>query len=150
MRKLISQSAFLAAASMLALPVFALSATEKTPESGRWVTESGNLVVDISPCGQALCGTVVKVIANRSMSKQDGAMTSADGSSPLGLKILTNFAPSGEGEWKGRIYNRENGKTYDGIISLAAPDQLKVHGYKVLPIFGKTQIWRRVAAEGAK
>ncbi len=146
----ISQSALLVTAFVLALPVFAHAMSPKVPETGRWVTESGNIEVDIAPCGKFLCGTIVKVIANRSMSKQNGVMTSADGRSPLGMKILTDFAPSGDGEWIGRIYNRENGKTYDCLMSLAAPDQLKVHGYKGLPLFGKTQIWRRVSAESAK
>jgi uncharacterized protein (DUF2147 family) len=127
-------------------PAFAHAAG--TPgELGRWLTESGNLEIDIAPCGEALCGTVVKVIANRSMSGP-GAITPADTRSPLGMKILTDFMPSGDGEWKGRIYNRENAETYDCVMTLAAPDQLKVRGYKGLPLFGKTQVWRRAPAGG--
>lgn len=134
-----------------ALSLFAIGAsaqhqgaTSADPaQVGRWVTESGNLEVDIAPCGQALCGTVAKVIANRSMSDPSKAM---DGPSPLGLKILTDFVPTGAGEWQGQIFNRENGKTYDCLMSLNAPDQLKLHAYVGTPMMGKSQIWRRVAA----
>jgi uncharacterized protein (DUF2147 family) len=63
----------------------------------------------------------------------------------LGLKILTDFRPSGEGEWQGHIYNRENGKTYSCLMTLAAPEQLKVRPYIGLSLFGQTQIWQRVA-----
>lgn len=149
MKKLFAQSILLAAAS-LASPAFAQGITAAPAQTGRWLTESGNFEVEIAPCGKALCGTVVKVIANRSMGKTDAAATPADTRSPLGMKILSDFAPAGEGEWKGSIYNRENGKTYDCLISVVAPGQLKVHAYKLLPLFGKTQIWRRVSAEGAK
>lgn len=134
----------------LVLPAFAQAATGALPETGRWLTESGNLEVEIAPCGQALCGTVVKVIANRSMSKPDAPMTPADNRSPLGMKILSDFVPSEDGEWRGHIFNRENGETYHCLMSLAAPDQLKVRGYKGLPLFGKTQIWHRVSVEAAR
>jgi uncharacterized protein (DUF2147 family) len=150
MKKILARSILLVAGAALSLSALAQAATSASPESGRWLTESGNLEVDIAPCGPALCGTVVKVIANRSMSKSDAAMAPVDKRSPMGMKILSDFVSSGEGEWKGRIYNRENGETYDCLMSMAAPDQLKVRGYKGFPLFGKTQIWRRVAIEAAQ
>lgn len=143
-----------AAFSLLALGACAQqqAATPAKPaeaaQVGRWVTESGNLEVDIAPCGQALCGTVAKVIDNKSMS--DPSKSMADGPSPLGMKILTDFVPTTAGEWQGQIFNRENGKTYDCLMSVSAPDQLKLHAYVGTPMMGKSQIWRRVAATDRK
>ena len=34
---------------------------------GRWLTDNGNLEIEIAPCGAALYGTVTKVLAIRSM-----------------------------------------------------------------------------------
>lgn len=112
--------------------------------TGRWLTESGNLEIDIKPCGERLCGIVATVLDNRSMSRSQQAMTSADGRSPLGMTILSDFADTAHGSWNGRIYNRENGKTYDCLMTLASVDRLEIRGYKVLPLIGKTQIWTRV------
>ena len=112
---------------------------------GHWITESGNLEVSIEPCAQALCGTVVKVLGNRSMKKTDEVMDPVDKRPALGMKILTDFVGNGDGELQGHIYNRENGKTYDCLLSEEAPDRLKVRAYKFLPLFGKTQIWKRVS-----
>ena len=118
---------------------------------GRWVTESGNLEVDVAACGDAFCGTVVRVLANRSMSTPGADMAPADAKPALGMKILTDLRPAGTGEWKGEIYNRENGKTYSALLSVPAPDQLLIRAYLGLPVFGKTQVWRRVAQpEAAK
>jgi hypothetical protein len=39
-----------------------------SPPTGRWLTESGNLEVVVAPCAADLCGTVARVLANRSMS----------------------------------------------------------------------------------
>ncbi len=112
---------------------------------GTWLTDSGNLEIEIARCGEALCGKVTKVLANRSMSGS-GEMVSADKRDPLGMTLLKDFKPSGEGEWSGEIYNRENAKTYSCKISLGTPDQLVLRPYVGLPLFGKTVIWTRVAA----
>lgn len=112
---------------------------------GRWLTESGNLEVDLAPCGDGLCGTVARVISDRSMSGAKPAAAPADAPALLGLKILKDFVPSGKNEWKGQIYNRDEGKNYDCVMTFVPPDQLNVRGYKMIPLFGKTQVWRRVA-----
>jgi uncharacterized protein (DUF2147 family) len=130
-----------------AAPVFSGSAAATQPGTpfGRWITDNGNLEVEIARCGEAICGTVVKVLANRSMSGS-GEMVAADNRDPLGMVLLKNFTPSGEGEWQGEIYNRENAKTYSCKLSLENPDQLVVRPYVGLPLFGKTLVWRRTAA----
>jgi uncharacterized protein (DUF2147 family) len=112
---------------------------------GRWLTDNGNLEVEIARCGAAFCGTVVKVLANRSMSG-GGEMAAADTRSPLGMTLLKDVTPSSASEWQGEIYNRENAKTYSCKVSIGAPDQLIVHPYVGLPLFGKTLVWTRVAA----
>jgi len=131
-----------AALALLAAAFGSASAAPDAP-GGAWVTESGNLEVQLAPCGAALCGTVVKVLANRSMSGPGAEMAPADTRSPLGMTLLSDFKPSGDGEWTGRIYNRENGKTYSARMTQPAPDQLLIRGYVGLPLFGKTQVWRR-------
>lgn len=114
---------------------------------GRWVTESGNLEVQVEPCGDALCGKVVKELANRSMAGP-GAMDPVDKRPALGMLLLTDLKPSGQGEWTGQIYNRENAKHYSVRMSAPTAGQLVLHAYVGLPLFGKTQVWRR--AEDAK
>ena len=112
---------------------------------GRWLTQSGNLEIEIAPCGTALCGTVVAVRANRSMQDPRKPMQPADGRSPMGMRILSDFIAVGDGSWEGRIYNRENGKTYDCRVTPLAGDRLLVRGYKLIPMIGRDQTWTRVA-----
>lgn len=135
------------ATTAVATPAQAAEDQLRPAESGRWITESGNFEVDIAPCGQVLCGTVVRVLANRSMSRPSATMQAVDNRSPLGMKLLSELTPSGNGEWKGQIYNRENGETYNCLVQLLAPDQLKVRAYKGSPLFGKTQVWHRVTGD---
>ncbi len=132
-----------ALAAYAAAPTAHAQAAPTSP-TGRWVTESGNLEVEIAPCGDALCGAVVKVLANRSMSGSGQPMEAADPRPALGMVILSELRGSGDaGDYKGRLYNRENAKHYSAKVHLGAPDQLVVRAYVGLPVFGKTQLWRR-------
>lgn len=109
-------------------------AVKKAPQIGRWLTQSGQLEVEIAACGQALCGTVVKVT--------DSA---ADASAAaMGLKVLSGLTPVSAKEWKGRIYNRGDGASYDCLMSLANPDELRIIAYQTSPANGREQIWSRL------
>lgn len=143
---LISAMAFWFAAAQAQSAMSKAAAPDKV--LGTWLTDSGNLQIEIARCGEALCGTVTKVLANRSMAGS-GEMVAADKRDPLGMTILKDFKPSGEGEWQGEIYNRENAKSYSCKISLGGPDQLVLRPYVGLPLFGKTILWTRVAASAA-
>ncbi|MNV16079.1 hypothetical protein D3C71_1068320 [compost metagenome] len=90
---------------------------------------------------------MVRVLANRSMSAPGTEMTAADARPALGMTMLSGLRDSGSGEYQGEIYNRENAKTYRSTLTPAEPDQLLVRAYVGIPLFGKTQVWRRPAAE---
>ena len=122
---------------------------------GRWITETGNLEVEIAPCApppaglSVLCGKVVRVLGNRSMSGPGQEMQPADTRPALGMTLLTGLQAAGEGVYEGSIYNRENAKHYRVKLTPAEPAQLLVRGYVGLPLFGKTQVWRRPSADVA-
>lgn len=124
---------------------FAPAHTPSPPTAtGRWITESGNLEVQIEPCGDTQCGIVVRVLGNRSMSSSAQELQPADTRPALGMKILTDLRADGDAAWLGAIYNRENAKTYSVRLTMDGPQQLIVRAYVGLPIFGKSQLWRRV------
>lgn len=150
------------ALALAAAPAFAedTSAPVGSP-LGRWISSTGNLEVEVAPCGEALCGTVVKVLANRSMSRDGEEMKPADSRDPLGMRVLTDFVPSEfeerggarePVEWRGTIYNRENARTYRCIMTLGSRGELLLHGYVGLPWFGRTAAWTRpgVAVGGTR
>jgi uncharacterized protein (DUF2147 family) len=120
--------------------------TPSPAQAGRWVTESGNLEVDIAPCGEAWCGTVTRVLGNQSMSSPGQTMEAADKRPAFGMKILTDLRPADDGTLSGQIYNRENAKTYSVRLTMDGPQQMLVRPYIGLPLFGKTLLWHRVPA----
>ena len=56
----------------------------------------------------------------------------------------TTTPPPTERFEDGRIYNGENGKTYDANISLQPDGKLRLRGFVGTPMFGETQVWTRV------
>lgn len=147
------------AAVLLSATAFAAQAQPSSASDprGRWVTANGNLEVEVAPCGAALCGTVTKVLGNRSMAPGGGDMQATDKRPALGMTLLKDFAPVDAADparpptqWAGQIYNRENGKLYSCNMSVStagnAAGELLLHAYVGLPLFGKTQRWVRVAS----
>ncbi|HTO70051.1 MAG TPA: DUF2147 domain-containing protein [Myxococcota bacterium] len=133
------------ASALLALLLSAAAPAGAAPDiAGRWLTASGNVEVDIQPCGAALCGTIVRVLANRSMADPSQAMA---GAPALGLVVLSNFLPAGEAAYEGFIYDREAVQTYRCSLSLDGAGHLVVRGYLGWHVFGKTQLWTRAAAD---
>jgi uncharacterized protein (DUF2147 family) len=150
----------ISSAVLAALALCLGTAAQAADPRGRYLTASGNLEVQVADCGAALCGTVTRVIANHSMSRPGEAMPAAGARDPMGLALLTGFvptehAPAAAGgapqpvQWRGEIYNRENGKTYSCLLSQDARGDLVVRPYVGLPLLGRTQVWQRLGDASA-
>lgn len=137
---------------MRLLPFFALlalagAADAATPITGRWLTEDGKAVIAIAPCpggrGPSLCGRVERVLkappgaSGRDSNNPDPALRSRP---MVGVPILSAFADAG-GDWRGRIYNPEDGRSYKSIVTRERDGSLKVKG--CIAFFCKTQRWTR-------
>jgi len=140
--------------------VCAQAQTAAADPRGRWISASGNLEVEVAHCGAALCGTVTRVLGNRSMEPGGAEMKAIDTRPALGMKLLFDFVPTRTDDavtpptqWVGQIYNRENGKTYRCTMSVSgashAAGELVLHAYVGIPLFGKTQRWLRAPAEAS-
>jgi len=128
---------FLLFAAVL-LPQAALAAE---PIAGRWVTENGRAVVTVGPCaGGVQCGRITQVL------KPTPGGPTTDRNNPdaklrdrpiRGLEILSGFRDGG-GDWRGRIYDPESGKSYKSIVRREGAG-LKVQG--CIAFFCRTQRW---------
>lgn len=66
-----------------------------------------------------------------------------------GLRFLWGFTPDGEHRWhQGEILDPKNGKVYRATATLSDDGQsLRVRGYVGIPLFGRSQTWRRYSGE---
>ena len=110
----------------------------------------GKSHVQIEPCGDRLCGTIIWLKEpndedgnpKRDKDNQDESLRDRP---IIGLKLLNGFKPDGDSKtaWDdGTIYNPEDGKTYSSEMALEGDNIMMVKG--CVWIFCKKQTWTRV------
>ncbi len=120
----------------------ALPASAATPIAGRYLTEDGAGIIEVGRCGNSVCGKLVRILKSEpnaprtDVNNSDAALRSRP---ILGLPILSNFTDAGS-DWRGRIYDPRNGKSYKSIVSRQPNGSLKVQG--CIAIFCQTQVWK--------
>ena len=110
---------------------------------GLWLTGDRDAKVRIYACGPKFCGKIVWV--------KNGPPTDRKNPNPAlrnrpitGLTIMKGFSFRTNQWVGGRLYDPKSGNTYRGSMRLASPNRLKLRGYVLLPLFGRTDIWTRV------
>lgn len=116
----------------------AAAAGERGAPVGRWLTQDRDAVIDIEPCGASLCGRIVGL---RLDDPTDPIPTDHAGRSQCGLTIIRDAVPDGGSEWKAEIIDPRDGNVYHARMQLDAQRRLRVRGYIVVPLFGRTQVW---------
>lgn len=117
--------------------------------AGLWLTENKRSVVELAPCGDALCGKIAWIIEG-GMQFDEKNPDEAKRSNPMcGLSIVSGLSQgrSDPNSWhNGKIYKADDGDTYDARLTMKGPDTLEVRGFMGVSLFGKSQTWTRVSA----
>ena len=116
---------------------------------GVWLNEDGDGWIELVIVSGELTGSIAgspQDPHNRNPPRLDGQNPDpALRSRPLlGLTILAGFRHEADGRWVGgQIYDPNSGKTYRGTISILDDNTLDLRGYVGIPLFGRTETWRR-------
>lgn len=133
---------------MKAFAILALSAATPAlaadPVTGSWMTDGKDGIIEIAPCGQKLCGRLVKMLAPPKgpavdRNNPDAALRTRP---LLGLAVLNGFVAEGNA-WRGQAYDPKAGKSYNTTLQRTGPDTLKVRGCLVA-FLCRTVSWTRV------
>ena len=134
-------------AAAIGLILLSSAALAGAPE-GTWLSQDGGTKVRLSDCGGKLCGTVVWL--NEPIDRSTGKPKTdkhnpdpAKRARPLiGLQVARGMAPSGPNKWSGRIYNADDGRTYQASFKVQSESTAKVQGC-VLRVLCKGHTWTR-------
>ena len=102
--------------------------------AGVWLTQSGDARIKVHRCGSALCGRVVwlKEPTDKATGKPQRDDKNADPTlrtrPVMGISLFINMQPAGPNKWAGRIYNADDGKTYESSVTLVSSGTLNVRG----------------------
>lgn len=123
------------------------AAAAADPVNGDWAV-GGRTVVRIGPCAGAparLCG----IIVTAPNGKDGRPLLDPENPDPslrirplVGLPLIFGFRSTGDGRWTGgKIYNPDDGKTYEAKLEPGPGGTLKVSGCVLF--FCKAETWRR-------
>jgi uncharacterized protein (DUF2147 family) len=126
----------LMAASLFLLPGTALAAASI---EGVWKNRPNTLVVKIAPCGNALCGTVIRAAEDAKESVRKAGTPNL-----VGTRILTGLRPASSGGYKGDIFNPNLNIHAVGTVTLESPSLMLLKGCVLAGLICKQQHWIRV------
>lgn len=132
------------AAAVLAVGLFAAGgkAAIAADAKGDWVRPNGASKIRITSCGSALCGKLIWLREPRKDTQNPDA--TKRGRSLVGAQIVQSMKPtSKDNQWKGKVYNAEDGKTYSGYIQLVSANKLKLEGCVMGGLICKGETWTR-------
>jgi uncharacterized protein (DUF2147 family) len=124
-----------------------VSAQDASP-TGLWLTQKGDARIQVSNCGPGICGKVVWL--KDAIDPQTG-QPQVDDKNPnpalrsrpmVGVQLFIGMTPTGPNSWAGRIYNADDGGTYDSKVKLLSPTQLNVEG--CLGAFCGGEVWTKI------
>ncbi len=131
----------LLAASAVALAAAAYAQTAEDA-LGVWENPENKSHTEFYKCGASVCGKIVRVVDGQ--KTDDKNPDPAKRSRPIvGLVIMEGAKKTGPATWSGALYNRADGKTYSGTLTVKSKNAVELSGC-VAAIFCKTVTFTRV------
>jgi uncharacterized protein (DUF2147 family) len=125
-------------AALCIAPVSAQSADDAV---GTWRHPGNGSLIRMYKCGANLCGAIAKVTDGQKYDNKNPNPAKRK-RSIVGLPII-NAKRTGANKWSGSLYNRTDGKTYSGTVTVKSKNALTLSGC-ALGIFCKSATWSRV------
>ena len=126
----------------LAMAVGHASAQAAEDAFGVWLNPENQSNVEFYKCGEGLCAKITKVADGQKTDDKNPDPTKRD--RPIvGLVIMEGAKQSGANKWSGTLYNRADGKSYSGTITVKAKNSLDLSGCTAV-ILCRTTTWTRV------
>jgi len=131
--------AWSAAAVALAATAYAQSAEDAI---GVWENPENKSHTQFYKCGDGVCAKIVRVVDGQ--KTDDKNPDAAKRNRPIeGLVIMQGAKKTGPVTWTGNLYNRADGKTYTGTLTVKSKTAVELSGC-VAVVLCKTTTFRRV------
>ena len=105
---------------------------------GRWANPKRSVIIEVAPCGNAHCGTVVWASDKAKANAREGGTRNL-----IGTRLITGVRPAGDGTYKGRGFVPKQNIHAPATIRQAGRNTMIVKGC-VIGVICKEQRWTRV------
>lgn len=124
-----------AVAALLVSAAPASSAAANDPH-GVWLRPEGGVQFSFYDCDGLLCA---KVVSAKNAEDKDA----------IGAVILRGARQTGPNEWAGKLFNVEDGKTYDGFVTVVSATRLTLKGC-LWGVLCSDETWTRISGPPAR
>lgn len=131
----------LAAGLVLAASASGASAQRADDAVGTWRHPENGSLVKMYKCGARLCARIAKITDGQKTDTKNP--NPAKRNRPIVGMVIMSANKAGPNKWSGSLYNRADGKTYSGTITVNSRNALSLSGCS-LGIFCKSTTWQRV------
>jgi uncharacterized protein (DUF2147 family) len=133
---------FTAAAATALVVASAVYAQTAEDAIGVWQNPENKSHTEFYKCGDGVCAKIVKVVD--SQKTDDKNPDPAKRNRPIvGLVIMQGAKKTGPTKWSGTLYNRADGKSYSGTLTVKSKNEVDLSGC-VAAVFCKTTTFTRV------
>jgi uncharacterized protein (DUF2147 family) len=129
----------LTATLVVTLAAWPSAALAKAPIEGRWVNPKGSVTVNVAPCGNGFCATVVEASAKAKATARKGGTPSL-----IGTQVMSDFRARGDGTYSGRAFDPKRNIRAPATIRMIGSSTLVVRGCLIKGIICKEQRWKKV------
>jgi uncharacterized protein (DUF2147 family) len=131
----------LLAASAMALAAAAYAQTAEDA-LGVWENPENKSHTEFYKCGGGVCAKIVRV-ADGQKTDDKNPDAAKRGRPIVGLVIMQGAKQTGPTSWAGTLYNRADGKSYSGTLTVKSKTSVELSGC-VAAVFCKTTTFKRV------
>ena len=117
-----------------ALVIAATSASDGI--QGHWMNPERSVIVQLAPCGKAICGTVTWASKQARKAAREGV------DELIGTKLLTDFKQRADRDWRGTIFVPDHDIRVRGKIHALDANRLRVSGC-MFGVICKSKTWTR-------
>ncbi len=137
---------------MILLATLNVVASEISPV-GHWTVAADDAKVEIYETGDSnakiLEGKIIWLKepndkAGKAKTDVENADAELRSQAIMGMIFLKNFRKDKDQWVDGTIYDAKSGKTYKATMKLEGDNTLELRGYVGIPLFGRTETWKRV------
>ena len=133
----------ISAAALVAMAASVADAQTAEDAFGVWEHPENKSHVQIYKCGSGLCARIAKVVDGQKTDDKN-PNTTLRSRPVVGLVIMSGAQKTGPNQWKGDLYNRADGATYTGTLTVKSKNALDLQGCAAM-ILCKTVTWARVS-----
>lgn len=114
-------------------------AMAKAPLEGQWKNPKGSVIVSVTACGSAYCGTVVRASAKaKEKARKSGTLNL------IGTRIMHDMKSVGNGVYKGKAFDPKRNIHAPATIRVLGPSAISVKGCVIGGLICKEQRWTKV------